>query len=80
MMMTPEQAEQFCKKIQKSGKYEGDGHEFEELAAMIHEYGYMLPRYYKYEFVCDRMSSDEYYELCSEFEADELEGEEDEEE
>lgn len=74
-MMTPEQAEQFCKKIQKSGKYEGDGHEFEELADMLHEYAYMLLRYYKYEFVCGRMSSDEYYELCSEFE-----GEEDEEE
>jgi hypothetical protein len=79
-MMTPEQAEQFCKKIQKSGKYEGDGHEFEELADMLHEYAYMLPRYYKYEFVCDRMSSDEYYELCSEFEADELEGEDEDEE
>lgn len=79
-MMTPEQAEEFCKKIKKSGKYEGDGHEFEELADMLHEYAYMLPRYYKYEFVCDRMSSDEYYELCSEFEADELEGAEDEEE
>ena len=78
-MMTPEQAEQFCKKIQKSGKYEGDGHEFEELADMLHEYAYMLPRYYKYEFVCDRISSDEYYELCSKFER-QLEGEEDEEE
>lgn len=79
-MMTPEQAEEFCKKIKKSGKYEGDGHEFEELADMLHEYAYMLPRYYKYEFVCDRMSSDEYYELCSEFEADELEGEGEDEE
>ena len=33
--------------------------------------------YWKYAYVCDRMSSDEYYELCAAYEA---ENEEDEEE
>ena len=51
----------------------------QDIVDMLHEYNYMKDNYGKYEFICDRMSSDEYYELESEYEA-ECEDDENEEE
>ena len=68
--MNAEEALKFCQELAKTGKYEGDGHEFKDLAFFFEDYIRMNENYGKYEYICDRMSSDEYYELESEYEAE----------
>ena len=84
-MNSVDQAIKFCEELAKDPEfkkqYENDGEtkNMQDIVDMLNEYNYMKDRFWKYEYVCNRMSSDEYYELCSEFEA-EGEGEDEDEE
>lgn len=80
--MTAEEALKFCQELAKTRKYDGDGREFKDLAFLFEDYIRMSERYGKYEYICHRMSSDEYYEYAAEYEAEceedeETEGEDD---
>lgn len=77
--MTVEEAIKFCKELETVHKEDCVVEKLSEICDMLHEYNYMKDRYGKYEFICDRMSSDEYYELESEYEAECGESDEDEE-
>lgn len=66
--MTVEEAIKFCKELKSNNKE--DCEKLSEICDMLTEYNYMKDNYGKYEFICDRMSSDEYYELESEYEAE----------
>lgn len=73
--MTSEQAIKFCERLAKdpefNKQYANDGEfDMQDIISMLKEYDYMKDDYYKYEYVCDRMSSDEYCELCSMYEAE----------
>jgi len=68
--MTVEEAIKFCKELETVHKEDCDVEKLSEICNMLHEYNYMKDNYGKYEFICDRMSSDEYYELESEYEAE----------
>lgn len=70
-MMTPEQAEQFCKKIQKSGKYEGDGTEFVQLTELLRFLADDQDNIARNEYIVDHMSREDYLALSEEY--DELE-------
>lgn len=79
-MIDVNKAIKFCERLTKdpefNKQYADDGEfDMQDIVDMLNEYNYMKERYGKYKYVCDRIPSDEYYELCSEFE-----GEEDEEE
>lgn len=74
-MINVEQAIKFCKNLAKdpefNKQYADDGEfDMQDIIDMLNEYNYMKDNYGKYEFICDRMSSDEYYELESEYEAE----------
>lgn len=77
--MTVEEAIKFCKELETVHKEDCDVEKLSEICNMLNEYNYMKDNYGKYEFICDRMSSDEYYELESEYEAECGESDEDEE-
>lgn len=68
--MTVEEAIKFCKELETVHKEDCDVEKLSEICDMLTEYNYMKDNYGKYEFICDRMSSDEYYELESEYEAE----------
>lgn len=81
-MINVDQAIKFCENLAKdpefNKQYTNDGEfDMKDIIDMLNEYNYMKNDYWKYAYVCDRMSSDEYYELCAAYEA---ENEEDEEE
>lgn len=77
--MTVEEAIKFCKELETVHKEDcDDAKKLSEICDMLNEYNYMKDNYGKYEFICDRMSSDEYYELESEYEAECGEYDEDE--
>lgn len=77
--MTVEEAIEFCKELETVHKEDCDDiKKLSEIRNMLHEYNYMKDNFGKYEYICDRMSSDEYYELESEYEAECGEGEEEE--
>lgn len=79
--MTVEEAIEFCKELETVHKEDCDDvKKLSEIRNMLHEYNYMKDDFGKYEYICDRMSSDEYYELESEYEAECGEEEEGEEE
>lgn len=80
--MDVNKAIKFCERLAKdpefNKQYANDGEfDMQDIISMLKEYDYMKDNYYKYEYVCDRMSSDEYYELESEYEAECGEEEED---
>lgn len=80
--MDVNKAIKFCERLAKdpefNKQYANDGEfDMQDIISMLKEYDYMKDDYYKYEYVCDRMSSDEYYELESEYEAECGEEEED---
>lgn len=78
--MTVEEAIEFCKELETVHKEDCDDvKKLSEIRNMLHEYNYMKDDFGKYEYICDRMSSDEYYELESEYEAKCGEEEEEEE-
>jgi len=69
------QAIKFCERLAKNPEFNkqftNDGEfNMQDIVDMLNDYNYMKDRYWKYEFICDRMSSDEYYELESEYEAE----------
>ena len=69
--MTVEEAIEFCKELETVHKEDCDDvKKLSEIRNMLHEYNYMKDNFGKYEYICDRMSSDEYYELESEYEAE----------
>lgn len=79
--MTVEEAIEFCKELETVHKEDCDDvKKLSEIRNMLREYNYMKDDFGKYEYICDRMSSDEYYELESMYEAEcgeeEEEGEE----
>lgn len=82
-MISVDQAIKFCEELAKDPEfkkqYENDGEtkNIQDIVDMLNEYNYMKDRFWKYEYVCDRMASDEYYELCSEFEAEDEDEEND---
>lgn len=77
--MTVEEAIEFCKELETVHKEDCDDvKKLSEIRDMLHEYNYMKDNFGKYEYICDRMSSDEYYELESEYEAECGEDEEEE--
>lgn len=83
-MIDVNQAIKFCERLAKdpefNKQYADDGEfDMQDIVDMLNEYNYMKDNYGKYEFICDRMSSDEYYELESEYEAECGEDEEGEE-
>ena len=70
------QAIKFCEELAKDPEfkkqYENDG-EFkymQDIVNMLNDYNYMKDNYWKYEYVCNMMSSDEYCELASQYEAE----------
>lgn len=78
--MTVEEAIEFCKELETVHKEDCDDvKKLSEIRNMLREYNYMKDDFGKYEYICDRMSSDEYYELESEYEAECGEEEEEEE-
>lgn len=77
--MTVEEAIEFCKELETVHKDDCDDvKKLSEIRNMLRQYNYMKDDFGKYEYICDRMSSDEYYELESMYEAEC--GEEEEEE
>lgn len=79
--MTVEEAIEFCKELETVHKEDCDDvKKLSEIRNMLREYNYMKDDFGKYEYICDRMSSDEYYELESMYEAECGEEEEEEEE
>ena len=77
--MTVEEAIEFCKELETVHKEDCDDvKKLSEIRNMLRQYNYMKDDFGKYEYICDRMSSDEYYELESMYEAEC--GEEEEEE
>ena len=77
--MTVEEAIEFCKELETVHKEDCDDvKKLSEIRNMLRQYNYMKDDFGKYEYICDRMSSDEYYELEAEYEAEC--GEEEEEE
>ena len=77
--MTVEEAIEFCKELETVHKEDCDDvKKLSEIRNMLREYNYMKDNFGKYEYICDRMSSDEYYELESMYEAECGEGEEEE--
>lgn len=75
--MTVEEAIEFCKELETVHKEDCDDvKKLSEIRDMLKDYNYMKDDYWKYSYICDRMSSDEYYELEHEYESEE-EGEED---
>lgn len=69
--MTVVEAIEFCKELETVHKEDCDDvKKLSEIRNMLHEYNYMKDNFGKYEYICDRMSSDEYYELESEYEAE----------
>ncbi len=78
--MTVEEAIEFCKELETVHKEDCDDvKKLSEIRNMLREYNYMKDDFGKYEYICDRMSSDEYYELESMYEAECGEEEEEEE-
>lgn len=80
--MDVNKAIKLCERLAKDSEfnkqYLDDGEfDMQDIIDMLNEYNYMKDDYYKYEFICNRMSSDEYYELESEYEAECREEEED---
>lgn len=79
--MTVEEAIEFCKELETVHKEDCDDvKKLSEIRNMLRQYNYMKDDFGKYEYICDRMSSDEYYELESMYEAECGEEEEEEEE
>lgn len=69
--MTVEEAIEFCKELETVHKEDCDDvKKLSEIRNMLREYNYMKDDFGKYEYICDRMSSDEYYELESMYEAE----------
>lgn len=69
--MTVEEAIEFCKELETVHKEDCDDvKKLSEIRNMLRQYNYMKDDFGKYEYICDRMSSDEYYELESEYEAE----------
>lgn len=74
-MINVEQAIKFCETLAKDPEFikqYADAHEFDmkNLLELLREYKHMKERYNKYAYVCKAMSSDLYYELCSQYESD----------
>lgn len=75
------QAIKFCEELAKDPEfkkqYENDGEtkNMQDIVDMLNDYNYMKDNYGKYEYVCNMMSSDEYYELAAQYEAECEEGE-----
>ncbi len=77
--MTVEEAIEFCKELETVHKEDCDDvKKLSEIRNMLRQYNYMKDDFGKYEYICDRMSSDEYYELESMYEAECGEDEEEE--
>lgn len=81
-MINVDQAIKFCKRLAKdqefNKKYTNNGEfDMQAIVDMLKDYNYMKDDFGKYEYVCNRMSSDKYYELCAEYEAECGEDEED---
>lgn len=73
--MDVNKAIKFCERLAKdpefNKQYLDDGEfDMQDIVDMLNEYNYMKDNYGKYEFICNRISSDEYYELESEYEAE----------
>lgn len=69
--MTVEEAIEFCKELETVHKEDCDDiKKLSEIRNMLRQYNYMKDDFGKYEYICDRMSSDEYYELESMYEAE----------
>lgn len=66
--MTVQEAIKFC--VERAKKKDSEAKKFRDIAEMLTNYDRMKDKYYKYEFVCRMMSSDEYYELVAEYEAE----------
>ena len=67
-MIDVNQAIKFCERLAKdpefNKQYADDGEfDMQDIVDMLNEYNYMKDNYGKYEFICDRMSSDEINEL-----------------
>lgn len=72
--MTVEEAIEFCKELETVHKEDCDDvKKLSEICDMLRDYNYMKEDYWKYAYICDRMSSDEYYELEHEYEEEEEE-------
>lgn len=80
--MTVQEAVKFCKMLAKDPEFVkqyADANEFnmQDVIDMLNDYAYMKDRYYKYEYICNMMSSDEYCELASMYENESGEEEDD---
>ena len=77
--MTVEEAIEFCKELEAVHKEDCDDvKKLSEIRNMLRQYNYMKDDFGKYEYICDRMSSDKYYELESMYEAEYGEAEDEE--
>lgn len=69
--MTLDEAIKFCKELETVHKEDSDYvKKLSKIRKMLNEYNNMKVNYGKYEYICDRISSDLYYELESEYEAE----------
>lgn len=78
------QAIKFCERLAKDPEFNkqftNDGEfNMQDIVDMLNDYNYMKDDYGKYEYVCNMMSSDEYCELASQYEAECEEGEDEQE-
>ena len=72
--MTVQEAIKFC--VERAKKKDSEAKKFRDIAEMLISYDRMKDRYYKYEYVCNMMSSDEYCELAGMYEHECESGEE----
>lgn len=64
--MTVQEAIKFC--VERAKKKDSEAKKFRDIAEMLINYDRMKDKYYKYEFVCRMMSTDEYYDLAHMYE------------